>query len=58
MKVTEHYGNTPPDLQGDEIDALLELVKDQITNDEEKSVRLFYAKIYGKLLGMKTALNI
>jgi len=37
---------------------LLELVKDQITNDEEKSVRLFYAKIYGKLLGMKTALNI
>jgi len=47
MKVTEHYGNTPPDLQGDEIDALLELVKDQIMNDEEKSVRLFYAKIYG-----------
>jgi len=57
MKVTEYYGNTPPDLQGDEIYALLELVKDEIINNEEKENRLFYAKIYGKLLGMKTALH-
>jgi len=57
MKVTEHYRNTPPDLQEDEIEALLELVKDEIINNEEKENRLFYAKIYGKLLGMKTALN-
>ena len=51
MKVTEH--NVDADLTTKEIEALMELVKQQVTNDNEKSIQMFYAKIYGKLMGMK-----
>jgi len=51
MKVTEH--NVDADLTTKEVDALMELVKQQVTNDNEKPIQMFYAKIYGKLMGMK-----
>jgi hypothetical protein len=54
MKVTEHYGNFPPDWQYAEIEALMSLVKGQMIKDEnDKFTRMFYAKIYGKLMAMK-----
>ena len=54
MKVTEHYGDFPPDWQEEEIEALMSLVKDQIMGeDNDNSTKMFYAKIYGKLMGMK-----
>ena len=54
MKVTEHYGDFPPDWQEEEIEALMSLVKDQIIGeDNDNSTKMFYAKIYGKLMGMK-----
>jgi len=56
MKVTEHYGNFPPDWQKEELDALMELVKREIKGTGDKSIRMFYAKIYGKLMGEKTKL--
>jgi len=51
MEVTEHYGNYSPEWQKDEIDALLELVKNQVKSTDDKNIQLFYGKIYGKLLG-------
>ena len=53
MEVTEHYGNFPPEWQEDEIQALMQLVKKEILNGGDKSTNIFYAKIYGKLVGMK-----
>ena len=53
MEVTEHYGNFPPEWQKDEIQALMELVKKEILNNGDKNLNIFYAKIYGKLVGMK-----
>lgn len=53
MKVTEHYGNFPPDWQLEEVEALMDLVKVQIKEQNDKSTQMFYAKIYGKLLAMK-----
>jgi len=53
MQVTEHYGNFPPDWQEDEIEALMRLVKGEINDNVDKNIRMFYAKIYGKLMGMK-----
>ena len=55
MKVTEH--NVDADLTVKEVEALMELVKEQITNDTEKPIQMFYAKIYGKLMGMKHDCN-
>jgi len=51
MKVTEH--NIDADLTIKEVEALMELVKKQINDDNEKPIQMFYAKIYGKLMGMK-----
>lgn len=51
MKVTEH--NVDADLTVKEVEALMKLVRAQITNDNEKPIQMFYAKIYGKLMGMK-----
>lgn len=51
MKVTEH--NVDADLTLKEVEALMELVRQQVTNDNEKPIQMFYAKIYGKLMGMK-----
>ena len=51
MKVTEH--NIDADLTVKEVEALMELVRKQITDDNEKPIQMFYAKIYGKLMGMK-----
>ena len=51
MEVTEHYGNYSPEWQKDEIDALLELVKNQVKSTDDNNIQLFYGKIYGKLLG-------
>ena len=52
MEVTEH--NVDADLNGYEIEALMALVKGQmIKEDNDSSTNLFYAKIYGKLIGMK-----
>jgi hypothetical protein len=52
MEVTEH--NIDSDLQIAEIEALMALVKAQILRDDnDKFIHLFYAKIYGKLMGMK-----
>ena len=54
MKVTEHYGNFPPDWLLEEVESLMVLVKNEINNnDGDKSTQMFYAKIYGKLMGMK-----
>lgn len=54
MKVTEHYGDFPPDWQEVEIEALMALVKGQmLREDNDKFTNMFYAKIYGKLMGMK-----
>jgi len=55
MKVTEH--NVDADLTTKEVEALMELVKTQICNDKEKPIQMFYAKIYGKLMGMKHDCN-
>ena len=55
MKVTEH--NVDADLTVKEVEALMKLVKEQITNDTEKPIQMFYAKIYGKLMGMKHDCN-
>ena len=55
MKVTEH--NVDADLTTKEVDALMELVKQQVPNDNEKPIQMFYAKIYGKLMGMKNDCN-
>ena len=55
MKVTEH--NVDADLTVKEVEALMELVKEQITNDTEKPIQMFYAKIYGKLMGIKNDCN-
>lgn len=51
MKVTEH--NIDADWKVEELDALMELVKREIKDNGDKSIQMFYAKIYGKLLGMK-----
>jgi len=52
MKVTEH--NVDADLKHAEIEALMALVLGQIKReDNDKFTRMFYAKIYGKLMGMK-----
>ena len=52
MKVTEH--NVDADLNDAEIDALMSLVKGQLSQEgNSQYVNLFYAKIYGKLIGMK-----
>ena len=55
MKVTEH--NIDADLNVKEVEALMELVRKQITDDNEKLIQMFYAKIYGKLMGMKHDCN-
>ena len=55
MKVTEH--NVDADLTVKEVEALMELVRKQITDDNEKAIQMFYAKIYGKLMGMKHDCN-
>ena len=55
MKVTEH--NVDADLTTKEVEALMELVRKQITDDNEKPIQMFYAKIYGKLMGMKHDCN-
>ena len=55
MKVTEH--NIDADLTVKEVEALMELVKEQIANDTEKPIQMFYAKIDGKLMGMKHDCN-
>jgi len=53
VKVTEHYGNFPPDWLEEEVDALMQLVKEQIKDNGDKEIQMFYAKIYGKLMGLK-----
>jgi hypothetical protein len=51
MKVTEH--NVDAYLRLEEYEALMKLVKREIKSIDDKSVQMFYAKIYGKLMGMK-----
>jgi len=52
MKVTEH--NVDADFTPTEVQALLTLVKaEMIKEDNDSFTNLFYAKIYGKLIGMK-----
>ena len=52
MEVTEH--NVDADLTHIEIEALMSLVKPvMIKKDNDTFTYLFYAKIFGKLLGMK-----
>jgi len=52
MKVTEH--NVDADFNRAEIEALMSLVKGQLSQEgNSEYVNLFYAKIYGKLMGMK-----
>ena len=51
MEVTEH--NVDADLTPIEVQALLTLVKvEMLQEDNDKFIKLFYTKIYGKLLGM------
>jgi hypothetical protein len=52
MEVTEH--NVDADWNHHEIEALMALVKGQmLRDDDDKFIQMFYAKIYGKLMGMK-----
>ena len=52
MEVTEH--NVDADWKHSEIEALMSLVKgEMIKQDNDKFTQMFYAKIYGKLMGMK-----
>jgi hypothetical protein len=52
MEVTEH--NVDADWNDAEIEALMALVKGQLSQEgNSQYVNLFYAKIYGKLVGMK-----
>jgi hypothetical protein len=52
MEVIEH--NIDGDWNHHEIEALMALVKGQMLRDDnDKFIHLFYAKIYGKLMGMK-----
>jgi len=56
MKVTEH--NVDGDWKHAEIEALMALVKGElIKEDNDKFTQMFYAKIYGKLMGMKHDCN-
>ena len=56
MEVTEH--NVDADLNHAEIEALMSLVKGQMLQEgNSQYVNLFYAKIYGKLVGMKHHLS-
>jgi hypothetical protein len=55
MRVTEH--NIDADLTVKEVEALMELVKQQVCSDNKKPIQMFYAKIYGKLMGMKHDCN-
>ena len=51
MEVTEH--NVDADFNHAEIEALMALVKpEMLKKDNDTFTYLFYAKIYGKLLGM------
>ena len=51
MKVTEH--NVDADWKPSELEALMALVKgEMIREDNDKFTKMFYAKIYGKLMGM------
>jgi hypothetical protein len=51
MKVTEH--NVDADWKHSELEALMSLVKgEMIREDNDKFTQMFYAKIYGKLMGM------
>ena len=51
MEVTEH--NVDADFNHAEIEALMALVKpEMLRKDNDTLTYLFYAKIYGKLLGM------
>jgi hypothetical protein len=55
MEVTEH--NVDADLNHAEVQALMALVKGRmLQEDNDRFTNLFYAKIYGKLLGMKHGL--
>ena len=51
MQVTEH--NMDADLRQDEYCLILDLVRDKIKSLDDVSEQMPYAKIYGKLLGMK-----
>ena len=55
MKVTEH--NVDADWHLDEVEALMKLVKEEINDNGDKGIQMFYAKIYGKLMGMKHDCN-
>lgn len=50
MKVTEH--NVDADWKLEEVEALMKLVKNEISDRNDKGTQMFYAKIYGKLMGM------
>ena len=51
MEVTEH--NVDADWKVEELDALMKLVRREIKDTGDKSIQMFYAKIYGKLRGEK-----
>ena len=51
MKVTEH--NVDADWKLEEVEALMELVKKELKDNGDKGIQMFYAKIYGKLMGIK-----
>jgi hypothetical protein len=51
MEVTEH--NVDGDWNHSEIETLMRLVKEEIDDNGDKGIKMFYAKIYGKLMGMK-----
>jgi len=52
MEVTEH--NVDADFNHAEIEALMALVKpEMLKKDNDTFTYMFYAKIYGKLIGMK-----
>lgn len=52
MKVTEHNMDDC-DLNADELDSIITLVKKEIKDTGDKNIQFYYAKMLGKLLGMR-----
>lgn len=52
MKVTEHNMDDC-ELNADELDSIIKLVKKEIKDTRDKNIQFYYAKMLGKLLGMR-----
>ena len=56
MKVTEHNISNW-ELNDDELEALISLVREEMNDNGDKGIQMFYGMMLGKLLIMKGALG-